>query len=173
MVRIFRHYVSPVKLTLAITDFAALFASVYFAEWLRYNWAGLTPEYDLQSFLAKLLLPLIGVPILLGVGGYESDALRDTRVFAVRLFVAALGTSVLMSAVLYFLPMLPLWRSILVLTIVAGGLSLYTIHWLFLHFADYNFLSRRVIILGDGEAAEELVSFAKRAPEAGLNIVKV
>ncbi len=172
MVRIFRHYVSPVKLTLALTDFATLFASVYFAEWLRYYWAGLSPEYDLQSLIAKLLLPMIGIPILLGVGGYESDALRDTRVFAVRLFVAALGTSVLLSALLYFLPMLPLWRSILVLTIFAGGVSLYATHWMFLHFADYNFLSRRVIILGAGEAAQELVSFAKRAPEAGLNIVQ-
>ncbi len=172
MVRIFRHYVSPIKLTLALVDFVVLLAAVYFAEWLRYAMADLTPDYDAQSNIAKILLPVLGIPILLGVGGYQSDALRDSRVFFIRLLTAALGTSVLVSALLYFLPMLPLWRSILVLTILVGGLSLFVVHWGFLHFSDYSFLSRRVIVLGAGQSGQELVTFAKQAPEAGLDIVK-
>lgn len=172
MVRIFRHYVSPIKLTLAIVDFVALLAAVYFAEWLRYSMADLTPVYDFQSNIAKILLPILGIPILLGVGGYQSDALRDSRVFFIRLLAAALGTSILVSALLYFLPMLPLWRSILVLTMLIGGASLFVVHWGFLHFSDYSFLGRRVIVLGAGKSGQELVTFAKQAPEAGLNIIK-
>lgn len=173
MVRIFRHYVSPVKLTLALTDFVVLLAAVFIAEWLRYYAADLSlPDYDGRSIVAKTLLPLVSIPILLGVGGYQSDALRDTRVFFVRLLAGALGAGILLSALLYLLPMLPLWRSILVLTILFGGASVFMVHWLFLHFADYNFLSRRVVVLGAGQAAQNLVQFAERAPEAGLLIVK-
>ena len=94
MVRIFRHYVSPVKLTLAVTDFAVVLAAVFFAEWARYAWLGLEITPSWQALLAKALVPAIFVPILLGVGGYQSDAIRDFRVFMVRLLVTTTAAAV-------------------------------------------------------------------------------
>jgi len=171
MVRIFRHYVSPVKLTLAVTDFAVVLLGVFLAEWARYAWLGLESEVGWQALVAKLLVPAIVIPILLGVGGYQSDAIRDARVFMVRLLVAILGASVTLAAFLYLLPMLPLWRSILVLAMAFSGALILVIHQVLLIFADNKFLSRRVLILGAGEEAYHLREYAQKATEAGLNIV--
>jgi len=171
MIRIFRHYVSPVKVTLAVTDFLGVSAAVFLAEWARYSWLGYEADIGWQAFAAKLLVPLIFIPILLGVGGYQSDSIRDMRVFAARLFTAIIVASIVLAAFLYLLPMLPLWRSILLLAMLLSGLILLGVHGFFVLSADSKFLSRRVLILGAGNEAQEIESFAKKATEAGLNII--
>jgi len=173
MVRIFRHYVSPVKLAMASVDFVIVMISVFAAELIRYQMVGFEPVMEFHTVLAKLLVPLIFVPVLLGVGGYESESLRDIRIFFLRLVIGFVGTAIALSAFLYLLPMLPLWRSILILTICISGFLVLVSHWLFLKFTDSNFLGRRVIILGAGQGASELLELSGRAGDAGLNIVAV
>ncbi|MFC3051208.1 TIGR03013 family XrtA/PEP-CTERM system glycosyltransferase [Kordiimonas pumila] len=171
MVRIFRHYVSPVKLTIALVDFGVVLASVFLAELIRYEMIGLQSFLESQSLIANLLVPCVVIPILLGVGGYEAEAISDMRVFFLRLMVGLLGSGLALSAFLYMLPMLPLWRSILLMTILLGGLLVFVTHWLFLKFTDRNFLSRRVVVLGAGASALELMQLSGRAADAGLTIV--
>jgi sugar transferase (PEP-CTERM system associated) len=171
MARIFRHYVSPIKLTLAAADFAVVLGGVFLAESARHAWLGLNLELGWQALIAKIIVPMIVVPILLGVGGYQSDAIRDTRVFAVRLMVAIGGSSIALAAFLYLLPMLPLWRSILLLAMLISGALMLAVHGLFLRFAGNNFLSRRVLILGSGKDADDLKKYVETATEAGLSIV--
>ncbi|UTW57591.1 TIGR03013 family PEP-CTERM/XrtA system glycosyltransferase [Kordiimonas sp. SCSIO 12603] len=171
MVRIFRHYVSPIKLALAITDFVVITACVFLAEWLRFYVIDFPFELGLQAVVAKVLVPVIMVPVLLGVGGYQSDAVRDLRVFTIRLVVSIVAVSVAVSALLYFLPMLPLWRSILVLALSLSFTFVMLVHALFLKFSNTNFLNRQVIVLGAGKAGVELKEYASKAKEAGLNII--
>jgi sugar transferase (PEP-CTERM system associated) len=173
MVRIFRHYVSPVKLSLAITDFAVILGATFAAEWLRHSWLGIELNPNFQITLAKFLVPLFFTPILLGLGGYQSDAVRDVKVFSLRLIIALFATAVVLSAFLYFFPVLPLWRSILVLAMVISSVLMYLVHVSYLRFAGSNFLSRRVVLFGDGPEAEDLIEYAEKAAEAGLNIVSV
>ncbi len=172
MVRIFRHYVSPVKLSLAIADFIVVTACVFAAEWVRLYLIDAVPALLFQEFIAKLTVPIITIPILLGVGGYQSDAIRDLRVFSIRLLVALFGVSIVVSALLYFLPMLPLWRSILVLTLVFVLLFVLLVHAFFLKFSNTKFLNRRVVVLGAGAEAKELQEYASQAKEVGLSIVE-
>jgi len=171
MARIFRHYVSPIKVTLAIADFVVVIGSVFLAEWIRYTWLGLMYESSAQVLVAEFLVPVVVVSVLLGVGGYQSDAIRDVRVFMVRLMVTVFVSSVLLSAFLYLLPMLPLWRSILILAMLLSGLFVFLLHMAFLTLADNKFLSRRVVILGAGDEAAQLKQYADKATEAGLNII--
>ncbi len=172
MVRIFRHYVSPVKLALALTDTFGVLGAVFLAEWARYTALGLDAgSVAWPAIVAKIMVPFVMIPALLSVGGYHSDAIRDNRVFIVRLFLALLLTSISLAAFLYLLPMLPLWRSILVLTMLFSGIVILGIHWAFLSFGGSDFLSHRVLILGAGEKSLELKKFAETTPEAGLNII--
>ena len=171
MVRIFRHYVSPVKLVLALTDFFVIFGAALLAEWLRYTWIDLPYSLDVNSALTKVLFPIFVAPALLGVGGYQSDAIRDMRVFAIRLFIALVATSIALAAFLYLVPSLAFWRSILLLAVLLSGIGVLLVHGTFLLFADQQFLSRRVMILGADEEATELKSYVERAKEAGLFIV--
>ncbi|WP_262691485.1 TIGR03013 family XrtA/PEP-CTERM system glycosyltransferase [Kordiimonas aestuarii] len=175
MVRIFRHYVSTVKLTLALVDFGLIAGCVVLAEIARY--AAIDQSIGLATGLAawaaKLLVPLVSVSALLGVGTYHSDAMQDFRIFSIRLAVGLFAAGIFMSALLYFLPMLPLWRSILLLALVFSFASLFTVHGLFQLFGNTELVGRRVLILGAGALAKELKQYASNAREAGLNIVDV
>lgn len=173
MVRIFRHYVSPIKLTLAISDFVLIAIATFAAEWLRHEWLGLELETSLQSFLAKILVPVFLSPILLGTGGYQSDSIRDIKVFALRLLVAVSAAGVVLSAFLYFFPILPLWRSILVLSLLLSVVFIYGFHSMFLAFAGNKVMGRKVVVVGSGREVEDLKEYAEKATEAGLNIVAV
>ncbi|MCK0070450.1 TIGR03013 family PEP-CTERM/XrtA system glycosyltransferase [Kordiimonas sp. 5E331] len=144
---------------------------MFFAEWLRFYVIDFPFELGLQAVVAKVLVPVFMVPVLLGVGGYQSDAVRDLRVFIIRLVVSVVAVSVAVSALLYFLPMLPLWRSILVLALSLSFALVMLVHALFLKFSNTNFLNRQVIVLGAGKAGVELKEYASKAKEAGLNII--
>jgi len=171
MARIFRHYVSPVKLTIATVDFIVVAGAAFVAEWARYSWLDLDMGGSWEALLAKILFPVFFIPILLGMGGYQSDAIRDVKVFFVRLLAAVTATGVTLAALLYLLPMLPFWRSILLLTMLISGAGLLLVHLAFLSLADNKLLSRKVIILGAGEQALEIENYAGKATEAGLNII--
>lgn len=173
MVRIFRHYVSPVKLAMAITDLMLLLFAVFLAEWLRYQVLEIQAVQSMASIFAKAMVPVITILVLLGVGGYESIALRDMRVFLLRLLIGVGGASIILSAFLFLFPMLPLWRSILLLAIVIGGGLVFLSHVLFKRIAGQNFLGRKVIVLGADEAANSVLEMTGRAADAALNIVSV
>lgn len=173
MARIFRHHVSPVKLTLAVVDVILVLASAFAAEWLRLYALDLVPEQSLTSVFAKLAIPTVTFPILLGFGAYQSEAMGDFRVFALRL-MAAIGVSTLVLAALaYLLPVIPLWRSILVLSMLFAAGSVLISHTLFKLFATNSFLGRRVIILGAGGGAKAVKEEAEATPDAALKIVDV
>ncbi|MFC4349704.1 TIGR03013 family XrtA/PEP-CTERM system glycosyltransferase [Kordiimonas lipolytica] len=174
MVRIFRHYVSPIKLGLAAIDFLLIFAASIGAEWLRYQFLDLPPDVDfsLAGWVAKALLPVVSLPVLLGVGAYQTESLSDFRIFWVRLAVGLLLAAMIVAAVLFLVPVLPLWRSIMVLAIMTSSIALMTSRGIFMKFGSPHFLGKRVLLLGAGETAENLLQYTEKARESGINIVK-
>jgi sugar transferase (PEP-CTERM system associated) len=171
MARIFRHHVSPVKLTLAIMDFAVIAASAFAAEALRYWWLGFEVHQSFVEVIVKLVVPIVTLPIMLGVGVYQSEAIKDLKVFFIRMCTGLIATFFILSAIAYLFPVLPLWRSILVMTLGVSAFSTLLVHWLFVIGAKENFLARKVILLGAGKASFELKSKAEKTPESGLHIV--
>lgn len=174
MVRIFRHYVSPIKLALASIDFLLVFLSAIAAELLRYYLSDLPMEISAgwMAWAAKAMIAVVCLPILLSVGIYQSESLADFRVFWVRLAVGLFVSALVCSALLYLFPMLPLWRSILALAIIISSVVLMISHGLFMGFGSPQFLGQRVLLLGAGKTALDLMKYAAEAKEAGLNIVK-
>ncbi|MCJ9430361.1 TIGR03013 family XrtA/PEP-CTERM system glycosyltransferase [Kordiimonas marina] len=164
---------SPLKLTLAAVDSFLVFGAVNLAEHIRYGLIDIQGPSGYIVWIARLLVPIIFMPVLLGVGGYQPDAMRDLRVFAVRIAVAIVISGTVLSALMFLFPSLPLWRSILVLTMTLTGLGLVASHYLFILTGSDQLLSRRVIILGAGHKARDLLDYADTAREAGLNVVDV
>lgn len=173
MARIFRHHVSPVKLTLAITDVALITGCVFLAEWLRYSSLNLTYTPSAISVIAKLAIPTLTFPLLLGLGAYQSDAMGDMKVFFPRMIVAFVVGLLLTATLAYLLPALPLWRSILLLAFAFSAITVLITHAGFIHFAKDSFLGRRIAILGAGPESMALKQEAENSPEAGLKIVAV
>lgn len=173
MARIFRHHVSPVKLTLAAVDVALITACAFCAEALRFGMLDLPVLQTPTALASKIMIPIVTFPILLGFGAYQSDAMGDLRVFAFRLVAAILTSILVLAAMAYLLPVIPLWRSIMLLSFGFSGLSLLLAHMLFSLFAANSFLGRRVIILGAGQGAVDLIEEAEATPDAGLKIIDV
>ncbi len=174
MVRIFRHYISPIKLALSVVDFVLVLGCTIGAELLRYYLADLPLELTngLTAWAAKLLLPVLSIPVLLGVGVYQSESLSDFKVFTIRLTVSLILVGLLSAAILYLFPALLLWRSILALTILLTAVALMASHGVFLMFGSPQFLGKRVLLLGAGEKAKQLKDYADQTQESGLDIVK-
>ncbi len=175
MVRIFRHYVSPLKLTLAAVDFALIFAAIILAEYCRYallgDYGGYSTSY--VGWIAKLLVPSTLTAIMVGVGGYHADANADMRIFAIRLFITLAFGGIILSAFAFLFPVLPLWRSILLLCMLFSWWFVWLFHWLMVLFADNQLFHRRVVVLGAGKRACKLKQFIESSPDAGLNIVSI
>ncbi len=173
MARIFRHHVSPVKLTLAAVDVLLIAGSAFLAEWLRFEMLGLGNGQSLTTIIAKLTVPVFTFPILLGFGAYQSDAMGDLRVFGFRLIAAIFASMLVLAATAYLFPVLPLWRSILLMSFAMAGISVFLAHTIFILFAADSFLGRRVVILGAGRGAEAIITEANETPDAALKIVDV
>lgn len=173
MARIFRHHVSPIKLTLAVTDVVLITGCAFFAEWLRLSALDLDYVQSSASLVAKLAIPLFAFPLLLGFGAYQSDAMGDMKVFFPRMIVALITGLLLTAAFAYLLPTLPLWRSILLLSFGLSVVAILVSHAAFILFAKDSFLGRRIVILGAGSQAVALKSEADNSPEAGLKIIAV
>lgn len=173
MARIFRHHVSPVKLTLAMVDIALITGCTFFAEWLRLSALDLSVAQSSAAMTAKLAIPLFSFPLLLGFGAYQSDAMGDMKVFFPRMAVAMFTGFLLTAALAYLLPTLPLWRSILSLSFGLSVTAILISHAVFILFAKDSFLGRRILILGAGPQAAALKEEADNSPEAGLKIAAV
>ncbi len=173
MARIFRHHVSPVKLALAVTDIVLITGSAFLAEWLRWNALDLELLQTATSMIGKLSIPIVTFPLLLGFGSYQSDAMGDLKIFFFRI-VAAMSVSVLLLAALaYLLPAIPLWRSILLMSFAIAGTAVLISHTVFVFFAADSFLGKRVIILGASKDAMALKDEAESTPDAALKIIDV
>jgi len=173
MARIFRHHVSPIKLTLAVTDVVLITGCAFLAEWLRLSSLDLGFGQSSTSLISKFAIPLFAFPLLLGFGAYQSDAMGDMKVFFPRMIVALVTGFLLTAALAYLLPTLPLWRSILLLSFGLSFAAILVSHAGFILFAKDSFLGRRIAILGAGPQASALKFEADNSPEAGLKVVAV
>jgi len=173
MARIFRHHVSPVKLTLAATDFVLIAGCTFLAEWLRLSGLGLDVTQTPASLIAKMAIPIFAFPLLVGFGAYQSDAMGDMKVFLPRMLVAMLTGVLLTAALAYLMPTLPLWRSIMLLSFIFSSFAIIIAHICFTLFAKDSFLGRRIVILGAGKDAAALKKEVENSPDSGLKIVAV
>lgn len=174
MVRVFRHYVSPIKLGLAATDFILILICTILAEILRYSFLeAVVPLQDVAGWIAKLIVPIICLPILIGVGVYQADSLSDFKVFWIRMATGLLGAALVLSAVLFLFPILPLWRSILLLDLILISTALLASHGVFMRFGSGVFFAQRVLLLGAGKTAKNLMDYTRQSTGSGLNIVSV
>lgn len=168
MARIFRHHVSPIKLTLAAVDTLAIFVACLGAEWLRHEWAGLDYHPTFVGILAKIIMTVVTVMILLGVGGYQGQAVSTVRVFFVRAVLAIVISLAAFAVIAYLLPTIPLWRSILLLSSLLSLASLTLVHFAFVGFLDNEQLGRRVLVIGSNDEAISIGVEVEKTLGSGL-----
>lgn len=168
MVRVFQYYISPIKLWLVSLDllltvlvFALAIALRQQDVWLH----NLSPVgWGLSVFASAL-----NATVLLSVGIYTNQSLRNMRVFLTRLAVGSVGAGLLLSAGLYFFRDLDLWRSTLVLAETSTACVVFVVHKLLGKLILQRF-PRRIALFGGAERARATLAFVHDNPEYGFKV---
>ncbi len=153
MIRLFNHYLPLRILLLTLIEALVLFQAMVLGFEIRLIDRALPlPLGEAGVFTAVMLL------MMTGLGLYESQH-EPFRVMLQRLLVAYALTLVVMSVIFYVFPATYVGRGVFAITslFAAGGVLL--IRLIFFRLTDVGLPKRRVLILGNGHEAEEVIRF--------------
>lgn len=166
--RVFRHYVSSIKVVLSIIDFGLMIGTSALFFWLRlFIVFDQMPGAD-TALMAGSLIALTASPVMIGFGIYDRESLTDYRVFIIRFILALLLTGLILSALLFLLPAIDIWRSSLAASLVGAFLIVAFSHLFYDLAIGSAGLKQKVLILGAGHRAEAVVAKIQETPESGL-----
>ncbi len=163
-VKLFNHHIRTPFIILIILEFMILFSSVYFAVYLRFQEIQWQPTIDsLENFPLKALV-FSGAHILgmIAMGQYQSPTPKGKHFFPFILqrvtISLALGSAGLV-IVYYIFPHLLVGRGLFGYAFVAslGGMAI--LRTLVYHSVDGKALRRKILVLGTGNLAHDLLDF--------------
>ncbi len=161
MIRVFKHYVPNAVALIGLIDLAWLLFSAE-AGWLLTAWQiEMIPEsiWSRVPELATFALPL--ATAMIAVGAYQPDVLVSIRQAVMRLVVAVSLGVIFLSLLFFFLPSITLWRSSLFYAMLIAISGLAAIRILFGQFLGGERFRRRIVILGAGKRASNLVALQR------------
>jgi sugar transferase (PEP-CTERM system associated) len=176
-VKLFGHYVAPLFLLLAALD-GGLFLAVLYSLSLSYHChhCYFGSLVNLRLYQAVLLTAAF-LLVTASVGLYNDDALKDFRTFLARFITAAqliFIPTVIVVGVTKAAAGMPFgwYVGILSLAILLFLAVLLLFRVLLLRFARDSFLTRRVVVLGEGPIAEAVTEFLNGAGRSHLRHVQ-
>ncbi len=175
MYRIFRHYVPKTLLILGFAEALILLVSIYLGITLRLVEPGAFGDADAPGSTLELLasgplFALVMVATMITMGLYQRD-LRDTpRGLLVRIGVSfALG--LLVMAVIYDVwPGLFVGHGAFAVALACSFVGIASCRFLCYQRTDMHW-SRRVLVLGAGEKARQILNLRRRADNVGVEVV--
>ncbi len=156
MIRIFKHYIPKSLFMLGVGESFILLAAIWGGLNIRYIQANITvPDFS-DNITEILSFVAVSYIVLLATGFYRLETCRDLRVTSIRLITSLGLTFVILSFVLYMLPNIDLWRSVIIYALGLSFVGLLISRYIFLHIVDLNRLKKRVLVLGAGDRAERV-----------------
>jgi sugar transferase (PEP-CTERM system associated) len=166
--RVFRHYVPPAVVFLAVIDAMLLIVAAELGWLVRAQQVGFeagaigTRIPQLLSFAIPLQIALVAV------GAYGVGSFLSLRFAAARLAVAVSLGIVFLSLIFFLVPALSLWRSNLFYAMIFAILLLVSVRALLGRMLGGDQFKRRVVVLGAGHRADRI---RRLAQEPGINFV--
>jgi len=153
MIRLFNHYLSARTLLLTAIEMVVLFQSMVLGYQLRMaEYAMRVPISEAALFTVTMLLMMTS----LGLYQPQPEPFRAT----VRRVLVAYGlTLVLMSVVFYLLPMFYVGRGVFAASSLFAMAGVLLVRLMFFRISDVGLPRRRVLVLGNGPEAEEVVRY--------------
>ena len=155
MIRLFNHYLPLRILVLTLIEALVLFKATTIGLELLRDFGRVDaalPMLEAGVFTAVMLL------MMTGLGLYESHH-EPFRVMLQRLLVAYALTLVIMSAVFYLFPATYVGRGVFAVTSLGAAAGVLLIRLVFFRITDVGLPKRRVLVLGNGSEAEEIIRF--------------
>ena len=147
---------------LGLVDFLLLMLAAELGWLLRARQIGFPPGSFLER-LPQILSFAIPLQIaLLAVGAYSAASFLSLRFAAARLMVAISLGVIFLSLIFFFLPTLSYWRSSLLFSMMLAVALLVVVRGLLGGLLGGDRFKRRVVVMGAGERAAQIVKLASR-----------
>ena len=153
MIRLFNHYLSVRTLLLTLVEAAVLFQSMVLGFQVRlWNASTPLPVVEAGVFTLVMLLTMTA----LGLYGEQTEPFRST---VQRVLVSYGLALMLMSLVFYLFPETYIGRGVFAVTSVFALCGVLLVRLLFFRVTDLGLPRRRVLVIGNGTDAEEVIRF--------------
>lgn len=161
--RIFNHHVHIAYYWLALVDALLFFGACYAATWLYFlpQPAGL--EVHLNQLPARaMVFSATTVLAMFSLGLYQPRLREGPNGILLRAGGAIAIMTLSMTAIFYFLPSLHLWRGVFVYAAILAFVASLTTRLIFSRTVELEQLKRRVLVLGSGRTAANIVGKMRR-----------
>ncbi len=157
MIRLFRHYVSRVFLTLLVAEMLHLFWSIYFGRSLRMvlGYQSAMPQFS-EVVPSALAFVAVMLAIMTAMGLYERNFWSGRGDMLLRIGVSFLVGLFVMTLTYYLFPDLSLGRGEFSLAFGIAFIGVLTLRLAFFEVSDREVLKRRMLVLGVGKNASRI-----------------
>ncbi|MEM1142053.1 MAG: TIGR03013 family XrtA/PEP-CTERM system glycosyltransferase [Pseudomonadota bacterium] len=161
--RLFNHHIHLAYYWLAAAHAILFFGSFYLATYLYYlpeggGWPATASSMSLSASMFTALL----TGALFSLGMYEPKLREGTNGILLRTVGAFVLTTLAMTALFYFLPKLHLWRGQFAIAASLSLIGCLGTRRLFDRTVELDAFKRRVLVLGSGQAAKQIVERMRR-----------
>lgn len=171
MIRLFRHYVPVWFLLLGLAEFAVLIASMYLGEVVRaasiqdHPW-----QIDAKAWSGVLVFAVLMSFNMTIVGLYQRNLEEGRAGVLLRVGVSFLLALIEIGLIGFLFPDVLTWRRSFLVAFVLAFWGILAARYLFFRLMDEQTLRRRVLVIGTGQPAQELLGLAAQ-PGAGFQVV--
>jgi sugar transferase (PEP-CTERM system associated) len=170
MIRIFRHYISRAYFWLLLIEFGVFFAAMYFGSDVRFlmtkSWY---TEQDIT--FASIIFSSVMSLSCLGLGLYRRTLSGEDYNLMARTYVSFGIAIFAIIAIYYLLPEFHVARSVLVYAVIFAFAGIMITRFLFYHIVNLDRLKRRLLIIGSGKKAHQLITINDSFIHRGFTIV--
>ncbi len=153
MIRVFNHYLSTRVLILTAIEALVLFQAMI----LGYQVRNLGQDVPFP-IVEALCFTVVMLLMMTALGLYETFS-EEFKTTIQRVIVAYLMTLIVLSVIFYLIPQTYVGRGVFALTTVFAVASLMLVRVVLFKVSDVGLPRRRVLILGNGREAEDLIRF--------------
>lgn len=171
MVRLFGHYIPRALFLLLALEFVVLFLSVHLASEIRLPDLNTHPELFKQFNFKAAIFSLIHIVVMIAVGLYRRNHRGSFTLIISRLFWSVCIAFGAMSILFYIFPNIFIGRGVFALSLVFGFFFLVITRYVFSVIADKELFRSRILILGTGDRAKQLLRLKRKSDWHGLKLV--
>ncbi len=169
MIRVFKHYLPTPLLVLGLLEFIVLVVSAELGWRLRVYQINGQPGSVFDNIPEIVTFGIVMYVAYLAVGAYQASACRSVRESISRVLVAS-GVGLIGLSVIFFLvPIVALWRSVLLIATMISILGVFCTRVLFSRLVVWDRFRRRIIVLGAGARAGRVGELASQR-DASFNV---
>lgn len=167
-IRIFRHYISTAYLGLLALESTIYFMAIHIGARLRFlREPG--KELDPDLALTSAMFALTMIVCTAGTGLYQRRSGWSGSALLGRLVLSFMIGSLVMSLGFYAFPELFVGRGVFGFALLFSFVGVIALRYAFYAFVDNDQLKRRVLVLGAGDNANNIVEFGQRVPYDNLS----